>query len=306
VGKVLTAAPRPPTSHDGRPLRPRRLAAILIAALAVAGCSSAAGSPGQSTGTNRAASQRPDVLTAPTPHSQSPKAQSPKVQASQSAGLPLAGKVVGVDPGHNGRNKDDPGYINRQIWNGREWENCDTTGTETAGGYTEAQFNFNVATYLRADLIKDGAKVVMTRPSNNGVGPCVNKRAEIIDHAGADVAIDIHADGGPSWGRGFTVLEPVADGVNDKVITSSIRFGSDVRAALLKYTSMPASDYYGHGGVIFRDDLAGLNLTTVPKILIECGNMINPTDAALLTKPSFQQALARAFTAAIVQFLTGH
>jgi N-acetylmuramoyl-L-alanine amidase len=305
VGKVLTAAPRPPTSHDGRPLRPRRLAAILIAALAVAGCSSAAGSPGQSTGTNRAASQRPDVLTAPTPHSQSPKAQSPKVQASQSAGLPLAGKVVGVDPGHNGRNKDDPGYINRQIWNGREWENCDTTGTETAGGYTEAQFNFNVATYLRADLIKDGAKVVMTRPSNNGVGPCVNKRAEIIDHAGADVAIDIHADGGPSWGRGFTVLEPVADGVNDKVITSSIRFGSDVRAALLKYTSMPASDYYGHGGVIFRDDLAGLNLTTVPKILIECGNMINPTDAALLTKPSFQQALARAFTAAIVQFLTG-
>jgi N-acetylmuramoyl-L-alanine amidase len=305
VGKVLTAAPRPPTSHDGRPLRPRRLAAILIAALAVAGCSSAAGSPGQSTGTNRAASQRPDVLTAPTPHSQSPKAQSPKVQASQSAGLPLAGKVVGVDPGHNGRNKDDPGYINRQIWNGREWENCDTTGTETAGGYTEAQFNFNVATYLRADLIKDGAKVVMTRPSNNGVGPCVNKRAEIIDHAAADVAIDIHADGGPSWGRGFTVLEPVADGVNDKVITSSIRFGSDVRAALLKYTSMPASDYYGHGGVIFRDDLAGLNLTTVPKILIECGNMINPTDAALLTKPSFQQALARAFTAAIVQFLTG-
>jgi N-acetylmuramoyl-L-alanine amidase len=273
---------------------PRRHAwlALLLAAFAVCGCTSAAGSPGQPAGGTT--SQRPDVLTAPSP---SPSKPSPGI-------LPLAGKVIGIDPGHNGRNKDDPAYINRQIWNGREWEDCDTTGTETATGYTEAQFNFNVATYLKADLVKEGAKVVMTRPNNNGVGPCVNKRAEIINDAGADVAIDIHADGGPAWGRGFTVLEPVADGPNDKVIRSSIRFGSDVRAALLEDTSMPESDYYGHDGVIFRDDLAGLNLTTVPKILIECGNMRNAADAGLLTSRGFQQELARAFTAAIVQFLT--
>jgi N-acetylmuramoyl-L-alanine amidase len=75
---------------------------------------------------------------------------------------------------------------------------------------------------------------------------------------------------------------------------------------MLKYTSMPESDYYGHDGFIFRDDLAGLNLTTVPKVLIECGNMSNPTDAALLTRPSFQRELARAVTAAITKFLTGH
>jgi N-acetylmuramoyl-L-alanine amidase len=216
---------------------------------------------------------------------------------------PLAGKVVGIDPGHNGRNKDDPDYINHLVWNGREWETCDTTGTETDGGYTEARFNFNVATYLRADLQRDGARVVMTRHTNNGVGPCVNRRAWILNDAHADVAIDIHADGAPSWGRGFTVLEPVADGPNDKVIKSSERFGHDVRAALLK-TRMPESDYYGHDGIIFRDDLAGLNLTKVPKILIESGNMRNATDARLLTKTWFQKRLARAFTAAIVAFLT--
>ena len=55
-------------------------------------------------------------------------------------------KTVGIDPGHNGGNFDDPGYINTMIWNGREEETCDTTGTQTASGYTEAQFNFNVAT----------------------------------------------------------------------------------------------------------------------------------------------------------------
>jgi N-acetylmuramoyl-L-alanine amidase len=217
---------------------------------------------------------------------------------------PLAGKIVGIDPGHNGRNGDDPSYIDQQIWNGQDWENCDTTGTETDSGYTEARFNFNVARYLRADLIKDGAKVVMTRHSNNGVGPCVNKRSEIINHAHANVAVDIHADGGPAWGRGFTVLEPVADGPNNKVIKSSVRFGSDVRAAMLAATTMPESDYYGHDGLIARDDLAGLNLTTVPKILIETGNMRNATDAALLTRPSFQRQLARALADAIVRFLT--
>ena len=224
--------------------------------------------------------------------------------ARKPSARPLAGKIIGIDPGHNGGNFSDPAYINRLIWNGVADETCDTTGTQTAGGYTEAQFNFNVARDLRRDLIKDGARVVMTRNSDNGVGPCVTRRAQIINDAHANVAIDIHADGGPAWGRGFTVLEPVAVGPNDKVIATSARFGADVKAALLRDTTMPASDYYGNGGVIQRDDLAGLNLTTVPKILVECGNMPNATDAALLTSPAFQAELAGAFTAAIIEYLT--
>lgn len=233
--------------------------------------------------------------------SASPAPSQPQVAASK----PLAGKIVGIDPGHNGGNFSDPSYISQLVWNGRAEETCDTTGTATASGYTEAQYNFDVATDLRADLIADGATVVMTRYSNDGVGPCVNTRAQIIDRSHANVAIDIHADGGPVSGRGFTVLEPVADGPNDKVISASIAFGYDVRAAMLAYTPMPESDYYGSSGIIARDDLAGLNLTTVPKVLIESGNMQNPTDASLLTDPAFQHRVASALTAAIVAFLTG-
>ena len=234
-------------------------------------------------------SPNPSPAQTPTPRSRS--------------GKPLAGKVVGIDPGHNGDNGTDPAYINQIIWNGRESETCDTTGTQTASGYTEAKFNFNVARYLRADLRAEGARVVMTRTNNHGVGPCVNRRARIIDDAHANVAIDIHADGGPAWGRGFTVLEPVADGPNDRVIRSSQRFGNDVRAAMLQHTSMPESNYYGSNGIEFRNDLAGLNLTTVPKVLIECGNMPSATDASLLTSPRFQRQLAAAFNTAILTFL---
>jgi N-acetylmuramoyl-L-alanine amidase len=228
---------------------------------------------------------------------------SANAQAPAASSLPLAGKIVGIDPGHNGRNYTDPGYIDRPIWNGREYEDCDTTGTETDGGYTEAQFNFNVASYLAADLRAEGAKVVLTRNSNDGVGPCVTTRSQIIDRARANVAIDIHADGGPADGRGFAVLEPVADAINDRVIAASKAFGREVIEHFHSVTGMPVSDYDGTDGVSDRDNLAGLNLTTVPKVLIECGNMRNSTDAALLVRRTFQRSAASALAQAIGGYL---
>lgn len=219
---------------------------------------------------------------------------------------PLAGRIIGIDPGHNGRNYTDPTFLNHLIWNGREWEACDTTGTETNGGYTEAKFNWNVAWDLAKILRKDGAKVVLTRKNNRGIGPCVNRRARILDRAHANVSIDIHADGGPPGGRGFTVLEPVRDHVNRKVIRSSWRFGRDVHRAFLRHTPMKVSDYYGRNGYIARPDLAGLNLTTMPKVLIECGNMRNASDARLLTSARVQRKIAWALAEAIIRFLAGH
>jgi N-acetylmuramoyl-L-alanine amidase len=284
----------------------RRWLLAAAAGLVAVACGSAAGLP-QSAATQPAQphSAAPQPTQPATPQPASPAATSPaSTGGSESAGKPLAGKVVGIDPGHNGDNGADPAYINQIIWNGRESETCDTTGTQTASGYTEARFNFNVARYLRADLRAEGARVIMTRANNHGVGPCVNRRARIIDDAHANVAIDIHADGGPAWGHGFTVLEPIADGPNDHVIRSSERFGNDVRAAMLQHTSMPESNYYGSNGIEFRNDLAGLNLTTAPKVLIESGNMPNAADASLLTSPRFQRQLAAAFNTAILAFLT--
>ena len=98
---------------------------------------------------------------------------------------------------------------------------------------------------------------MLTRSSNDEVGPCVNRRAQIMNSAHADVAIAIHADGGPPDGRGFAVLEPVADGPNDGVIESSDLLGSIVRNKFASLTGMPVSTYDGTDGVTKRDDLAG-------------------------------------------------
>lgn len=247
-------------------------------------------------------------LASPTgrsPHRPAVRARPVSTVPARPAPVPvLIGKVVVIDPGHNGDNYTAPAVINQLVWNGREEEACDTTGTETAAGYTEAQFNWQVAQDLAFDLGLEGAKVIMTRTSNTGVGPCVTERAAIGNLAHADAAVSIHADGGPVSGRGFAVLEPVADGINDRIVAPSQVLGTDLRDAFAAGTGMPVSTYDGVNGIEPRDDLAGLNLSTVPKVLIECGNMQNPTDAALLVDPAWQQRAAASLATGLTAFLT--
>jgi len=220
------------------------------------------------------------------------------------AGGPLDGKVVLVDPGHNGGNASAPSIINRLIWNGRESETCDTTGTQTDSGYTEAQFNWNVALNLTADLRAEGATVVLTRTSNTGVGPCVTRRAAIGNSVHANAGVSIHADGGPPSGRGFAILEPVADGTNNAIVGPSASLGSDLRSAFAAGTGEPVSSYDGVDGIQPRNDLGGINLSTIPKVFVECANMRNATDAGLVTSPAWQTRAARAIAAGLTTFLT--
>jgi N-acetylmuramoyl-L-alanine amidase len=63
------------------------------------------------------------------------------------------------------------------------------------------------------------------------------------------------------------------------------------------------SNYDGVDGIQPRNDLGGINLTTVPKVFIECANMRNATDAALVVNPAWQQRAAGAIDAGITQFL---
>ena len=215
----------------------------------------------------------------------------------------LDGKVVVLDPGHNGGNAAAPSVINRLIWNGRENEACDTTGTQTDSGYTEAEFNWDVARYLAADLRAEGATVVLTRTSNTGVGPCVTERAAIGNEVRGNAAVSIHADGGPPDGRGFAILEPVADGINNAIIGPSAILGADLRTAFAQGTGEPVSSYDGTDGIQPRNDLAGTNLSTIPKVFIECANMRNAADATLVTSPRWQATAARAIAAGLTAFL---
>ena len=92
--------------------------------------------------------------------------------------LPMAGVVVVIDPGHNGRNYAHPEIINKTIYAGNGvFKACNTTGTATNAGYSEAAYTWDVAQRTATVLRLRGAKVYLTRPDNNGVGPCTPDRA---------------------------------------------------------------------------------------------------------------------------------
>ncbi len=220
--------------------------------------------------------------------------------------LPLAGDVILLDPGHNGGNATHPDTVNQLVNVITEKKACDTTGAETDSGYPEHAFNFDVAIRLAELLRKDGAKVVLTRHSDTGVGPCVTQRAAIGNRAHASAAISIHADGGPAGGSGFEVIEPgLVPGYTNKIIGPSRRLGLDIRNEYHAITGEPYSDYVGTAGLDVRTDLGGLNLSTVPKVFIECANMRNNSDAARLTSAAFRQRVAVAIAAGFAAFLHG-
>jgi N-acetylmuramoyl-L-alanine amidase len=232
--------------------------------------------------------------------------QPTETQAAPAPAPSLAGKTVTIDPGHNGGNASHPSEINRMVDIGTGKKECDTAGAETASGYTEAAYNFDVAQRLRRILGRLGARVVVTRKNNTGVGPCIDERARIGNRAHADAAISIHADGGPSSGRGFHVIYPESiPGLTDGIVAASKRLALDLRAAYQQGTGMPRANYIGSDGLDQRGDLGGLNLSDVPKVFIETGNMNNPTDAAKLEAPGFRQRVAAALAVGIERFVQG-
>ena len=68
-------------------------------------------------------------------------------------------------------------------------------------------------------------------------------------------------------------------------------------------TGQPVSTYLGTDGIQLRNDLAGLNPSTVPKILIECANMRNATDAIKVTDPAWREAAAHGIASSVAAFV---
>jgi N-acetylmuramoyl-L-alanine amidase len=231
--------------------------------------------------------------------------------ASSTASLPLTGKVIVLDPGHNPTNRDHPAEIDRLVDIGTEGKACDTTGTATNAGYAEADFTLDVVHRARALLTARGATVKLTHDTGGpAFGPCIDERARIGNEAHADAAISVHADGSAAGNRGFHVILPAAvhQGIADTraIVAPSRRLGKAVRRHFADATGSSPANYLGGGtGLVSRSDLGGLNLTTVPKVFIECGNMRDPKDSAELTSSAWRQSAAEGIADGITAYLEG-
>lgn len=211
----------------------------------------------------------------------------------------IAGKIVFLDPGHNGAND---GSITRQVSDGRgRTKDCQTSGTATDAGFPEHTFNWNVVLRIRQALTGLGVRTALSRGNDNALGPCIDQRASTGNSFRPDAIVSIHADGGPRDGEGFHVNYSNPP-LNEAQAGPTLRLANTMRDQL-KASGFRPSTYRGSDGLYGRSDLAGLNLAQYPAILIECGNMKNAKDAAMLSGADGQARLAAAIAQGIATFL---
>ncbi|WP_312880174.1 N-acetylmuramoyl-L-alanine amidase [Actinokineospora xionganensis] len=292
----------------------RRHATGLAAACALAAAMSACAGPqakpvGQtlasttstSPSTTSTAPTTSDVPTTTAPSTSSSLPAAPTTTTAKA--VPATGRVVVIDPGHNGGNATHTAEINRQVPAGRgRTKPCNTTGTATQTGYPEHAFAWDLAVRLREILTARGVKVIMTRADNAGVGPCVDRRAAIGNESGAAAVVSLHADGSTAAGAHGFHLAHSSPPLNTAQGEPSLHLARAVRDKLVA-AGFPTSNYAGKDGLSARDDLAGLNLTERPTVLVECGNMRDANEAATLSSPAGRQRYAEGIANGILGFL---
>lgn len=217
---------------------------------------------------------------------------------AQAAPAAVAGKIVFLDPGHQGSMEG----LSRQVPTGRGGtKDCQASGTSTEDGLTEHTFTWDTTLRIRQALTALGVRTALSRGDDTGPGPCVDERAAMANSIRPNAVVSIHADGGPPTGRGFHVLYS-SPPLNNAQAGPSVQFAKIMRDQLAG-SGIPPATYIGTSGLNPRQDIAGLNLAQYPSILVELGNMKSPVDSALMKSPEGRQKYADAVVRGIVAFL---
>ncbi len=178
---------------------------------------------------------------------------------------PARGIVV-IDPGHGGH---DPGAI-------------------AVTGIHEKIVNYDVAQKVAAILRRRGIEVVLTRQGD--VFPELEARAEIAARRNADLFVSLHADSAPNpSAQGFTVY------VAKTASADSQRAARDIARA------MATTGLESRG--VRQENYRVLVTNRRPAVLVEMGYLSNRQDALRLQDSAFQDKLAAAIAAGIIDYL---
>ncbi|GAA3958169.1 N-acetylmuramoyl-L-alanine amidase [Gordonia caeni] len=240
----------------------------------------------------------------------SPAAAEPATPAAPSSGS-LSGRTVFLDPGHQGSAAGHS--LTKQVSDGRGGtKDCQTSGATAVTGKKEHTINWDVAQLVKAGLEAEGAKVVLSRQDDTGWGGCVDERAEAANQSKADVAVSLHADstsGGADQSKsGFHMIVPtlpVPDATVTSVQAGKGRAASEAMRDSFKRAGFKPANYAGvKDGIQQRPDIAAVNLTRVPAVFVEMGNLSNPTEAKELSSAKGSAAYALAVTNGVKSYLS--
>ncbi|MBR2942915.1 MAG: N-acetylmuramoyl-L-alanine amidase [Clostridia bacterium] len=204
----------------------------------------------------------------------------PRLQAAQEMASPvpgpLAGLTVAVDAGHGGY---DGGAVGR------------------VSGTPEKGLNLDVALHVERLLAAQGAQVVMTRTGDYALcdeNPPIRKklqdmqrRAQIIRDAGADLVLSIHMNeyaGRSQSGPQVFYRENCPAG---RLLAGAVQQAMMEGLAPRRERTALGGDYY-------------ILTLGVPSVLVECGFLSNREEEALLLTPQYREKVAQAIVQGVI------
>lgn len=198
--------------------------------------------------------------------------------------VPLAARAdegkwkVAIDPGHQGSWVDMRGQ--EAMAPGSEVTKAKaTTGTEGRySGVPEYELNLRISLALREELRERGYVVLMTREDND-TAISNQERALLANDWGADISVRIHANGSDDESvSGALTLAPSSDNPYvGELSEESVKLSRCVLDAYCESTGLI------NQGVVYADDMTGINFSRIPVTILEMGYMSNETDDLYMT-----------------------
>ena len=247
----------------------------------------------------RTAPKRSSTTTSSTTTTMPPRAKPLKLDPADSGSL--NDRIIVIDPGHNGRNY---AFVDVMRPGGAdaEQEICNTAGSDTDSGVEESAIVWAISENIVPVLRRAGATVVLTRPDDDGFGPCADERGKIAVTYKADLFLSLHADGDESGGSGYHLIHPgVKPNVSAEAVEESLRY-AEAAIIRLRFAGLLPANYVGDDGIKERTNLANLNIANRASTLAELGNLVHPKDSELLTDDYVQQVIANALVLSILDF----
>jgi N-acetylmuramoyl-L-alanine amidase len=205
---------------------------------------------------------------------------------------------------------------------------AEVPGAMSARGVPEYSFNLSLSQAIERNLLAAGFNqtILLITPGKAMMG--LVKRVTYATSAPADLFLSIHHDSVPEaflekWdyeGRNLRYSDrfrghSIFVSNDNKEYKNSLSFarllGLQLKSKGLSYTPHYVEKFMGRrqrqlvdaeAGVYRFDNLAVLQLTHMPAVLLEAGSIINREEELLMSKPEHQALIASAVTAAVESF----
>ena len=177
------------------------------------------------------------------------------------------------------------------------------SGKVSADGVLEKDVNLAIAKKLKALLEQEDVLVTLTRDSDTGLyeeGDSNKKVADLQNRCGLiekidpDCTVSIHQNSFPS---------PEVRGAQVFYYGQSAE--GEALAKLVQKSLISRADPENHRQAKANESYYLLKRTVSPTVIVECGFLSNPTEAALLTSEDYQNRIVWAIHMGVMEFLNG-